>query len=358
MSLRVLYLGENWYGSCARACCYALRRMGCDVTDVDIQTFLPTVRRLSSRASLKILRGRLVQEYNEMILDVASRFEPDLLLAFKGPFLEYGTMQVLRNLGVSMYNYYPDTSAFAHGQWLKRSLPEYDCVFYTKPFWDKDVRSQVSLRQSIFLPHGYDPEVHRSWEVDSRDFHQYQHDVSVMATHTPYKETVLEELVSLKPEIDLRIWGNLWAEHCRSPRLKKFIQGMSVIGTSYAKAIKLARINLAIMSGIVQGASQGDETTTRTYEIPACGGFMLHERSEEVLDLFEEGKEIACFGSVQEMVEKIDYYLAHSDERRAIALAGHERCVPAYSYDNRMAEIIKWHNEHSLQNGAKDELAS
>ena len=37
--LRILFLGENWYGSCARACCYALRRLGCDVTDIDVQTF-------------------------------------------------------------------------------------------------------------------------------------------------------------------------------------------------------------------------------------------------------------------------------------------------------------------------------
>jgi spore maturation protein CgeB len=99
------------------------------------------------------------------------------------------------------------------------------------------------------------------------------------------------------------------------------------------------------MSGIVLGASQGDETTTRTYEIPACGGFMLHERTDEVLELFEEGKEMACFGSIQELAEKINFYLAHPEERESIARAGYERCVPAYSYDHRMAEIIKWHVE-------------
>ena len=71
---------------------------------------------------------------------------------------------------------------------------------------------------------------------------------------------------------------------------------------------------------------------------------MLHERSREVLELYQEGREVACFESVPELAEKIDYYLAHREEREAIAHAGHARCVPAYSYDNRVAEILRWHS--------------
>ena len=46
------------------------------------------------------------------------------------------------------------------------------------------------------------------------------------------------------------------------------------------------------MSGGAPGSSEGDRTTTRTFEIPASGGFMLHERNEEVLSLYREGSEI------------------------------------------------------------------
>jgi hypothetical protein len=64
------------------------------------------------------------------------------------------------------------------------------------------------------------------------------------------------------------------------------------------QSIRAARICLAIMSGKVQGVVQGDETSTRSFEIPACAGFMLHERTTELLDLYDEDKEVACFGSV------------------------------------------------------------
>ena len=70
---------------------------------------------------------------------------------------------------------------------------------------------------------------------------------------------------------------------------------------------------------------------------------MLHERTAEVQELFVEDREFACFGSIDELAEKIEYYLARSDERLAIARRGHLRCVPAYSYDVRMAEMLRWH---------------
>ena len=54
----------------------------------------------------------------------------------------------------------------------------------------------------------------------------------------------------------------------------------------------------------------------RTFEIPASGGFMLQERSNEVLEFFEEGKEIECFSSVKELKDKINF----SDEKNIIFL--------------------------------------
>jgi spore maturation protein CgeB len=347
--LRILFLGENWYGSCARACCYALRRLGCDVTDVDMQTFFPQVQEISSRVMLRISRWRLVREYNAAILRAAETFRPDLLLSFKAQYVLAQTLRALRHQGIPLYNYYPDTSAFAHGPLLAESLPEYDCIFYTKRFWDRDVRQRISLRKSIYVPHGYDTAIHRPIGLEERDRTQYQTDVVVIATHTRYKEEVLHELLDLRPRLKLTVWGNLWQQRSTSARVKQFIRGEPLEGDSYAKAICAAKINLALLSGKVQGSSQGDETTTRTYEIPACRGFMLHERSPELLELYSEGEEVACFSSPQELAEKIDHHLAHPAEREAIAGAGHRRCVPAYSYDNRMAEILRWHEQHEQE---------
>ena len=287
----------------------------------------------------------MANEYNQSILDNALSFQPDLVLAFKAPDIRAKTLQKLRNQGIALYNYYPDTSVFAHRGFLREALAEYDVVFFTKRFGEQDARKTMHLRDAHFLPHGYDAELHCPQQLREIDKKQYSCDIGVIATYTQHKENELRKLVVAYPEVDLQIWGNQWKK-CQSPELKKYIRGVPLAGSRYAKAIGAFRINLAIMSGRVIGASEGDQTTTRTYEIPACGGFMLHERSEEVLELFAEGKEMECFDSTEELVAKITYYLAHPEKREEIARAGHARCVPAYSYDNRMTELLRWHEEH------------
>jgi spore maturation protein CgeB len=337
---KVLFLGENWFGSCARAQCMALRRLGCEVVDIDVQTIFSQVRRRGLRAIMRLLRNRLVREYNDLIVDTASWLRPDFLLTSKGTFVEAETLRILRRMGIRLYNYYPDPSLFAYNSVFVDSLSEYDCLFYTKIHW-KGKAFLECLRESMFVAHGYDPEIHRRVPLGNVERGEYEHDVIVIAIHTQHKEKVLDELVSRMPCVDLAIWGNSWKEHCRSSRLKPYIRGYALTGTSYATAICSAKINLAIMSSHSVGLE--DQTTTRTYEIPACGGFMLHERSPELLTLFTEDEEVACFESPEELVAKVKFYLTHASARNVMAAAGYRRCVPAYSYDNRMAEILLWH---------------
>jgi spore maturation protein CgeB len=342
---RILYLGDEWYGSCARACESALRRRGCDVLTLDPATCVPLLRRFSSRVALRLALPRLAREYNELILDAAREFQPDLLLAFKGLWVQPHTLQALRERGIPLYNYYPDRVLLEADSYLGKSLGEYDCFFDTKHYWDGNAAQKVHVRERVFLPHGYDPEVHKPLPLTEKDKAQYGCDVSLIANWSPTKETCIGELIAALPDVDLRIWGRGWSR-CKTPAVKPLVRNWAPTGDQYSRMIQAARVNLGIM-GVTPAAK--DETTTRTYEIPACGGFMLHERTSEIHELFVEGKEVECFATSRELADKVLYYLAHPEKRESIAAAGHARCVPAYSYDQRIASILRWHcHRHGL----------
>ena len=85
--LRILFLGENWFGSSARACCYALRRLGCDVADLDCQTIFPQWEALPLRMSARLAHSHLLREYNSRVLAMAEQMVPSILIAFKGHLL-------------------------------------------------------------------------------------------------------------------------------------------------------------------------------------------------------------------------------------------------------------------------------
>jgi spore maturation protein CgeB len=348
MPVRILFLGENWFGSCARACAYAIRRLGCQVSDIDVQTYFPVFQSKALRIARRAAEPLILRDFNQAILQLAQQSQPDILLAFKGPYVLPSTLNELRRRGITLYNYFPDTSAFAHGDLLSETLPLYDCVFYTKRHWEGAHLRRLAPRASAFVAHGYDPEIHHSAPPDPRD-QALGHDVTVVATHMPHKEEMLSRLVELRPNLDLRIWGSSWREKVKHAGLRRFVDGSPLLGSVYARALRSSKICLSIMSGPVRGSEVGDQTTTRSYEIPACGAFMLHERNQEIAGLYKEDQEVVLFSSPEELAEKIDFYLANPELRKTIAARGHRRCVPAYSYDARMREILAW---DAAQHGA------
>jgi spore maturation protein CgeB len=100
-------------------------------------------------------------------------------------------------------------------------------------------------------------------------------------------------------------------------------------GARYPLALASSKIALGLLSKRIP-----ETTTTRTFEIPAMGVFMLAERTDDHLALFKEGIEAEFFGSDDELQEKIGFYLSHDDARLKIAAAGRKRCIQS-GYDAR-----------------------
>jgi spore maturation protein CgeB len=176
--------------------------------------------------------------------------------------------------------------------------------------------------------------------MDEDDRARYECDVSFIGTWSPKKQRLLEEVRRRMPWVRLRVWGAQW-EQARAT-LGASIEGRGVYGREYAKAIVGSSINLAILSEAREGASSGDLITSRTFHIPATGAFMLHERTDEFLEYFTEGRECACFATIEEMIERIGCYLDNDEERRRMAAAGLQRSIESnYAVDGRAVKIVE-----------------
>lgn len=78
----------------------------------------------------------------------------------------------------------------------------------------------------------------------------------------------------------------------------------------------------------------------RVLDIMACGGFVLTNRQPEIMEYFEDGREVVTFGSVEECLHKIGYYLEHDEERRMIAAAGQQKVQELFPYDKGLERLF------------------
>ncbi|MBI2478233.1 MAG: glycosyltransferase family 1 protein [Planctomycetia bacterium] len=47
------------------------------------------------------------------------------------------------------------------------------------------------------------------------------------------------------------------------------------------------------------------------------------------------------FTTIDELLAKLKYYLAHEEEREQIAHAGYQRCIQEHTYERRFREIFR-----------------
>ena len=78
----------------------------------------------------------------------------------------------------------------------------------------------------------------------------------------------------------------------------------------------------------------------RAIDIMGCGGFLLSNFQREFLDFFVPGEDFVFYDSKEDLLRKIDYYLCHEEERRAIARNGHDKIAARHTYRHRVREMF------------------
>ena len=98
----------------------------------------------------------------------------------------------------------------------------------------------------------------------------------------------------------------------------------------------LSKINLNITIRSIQtGLSQ------RVWDVLGCGGFLLSNYQMEIPEYLEIGKDLDCYENEAELMEKVDYYLNHDEERMEIAKNGYETIKNKHTCRHRVAEMLK-----------------
>jgi hypothetical protein len=341
-TFKILFVGETWSGSSARALREALGKRGdIELRSVDSDKNTPTPATFSSKIRNRLFGRALTSQLENAVLDAAREFKPHCIIFYKIPQFSPKLLLGLKSDGHVIVNIFPDCSPFTHGANLSAALGLYDLVISRKPFHPKIWKSEYGYENKcVFVPHGYDPTVHLRTEPPS----EFLYDVALVASgRAEYYELITALSERLRDRsIRLAIAGPHW-----QGQVATLPEGWEVLsqrhGNGYIDLIRQAKIVLAPVQRILMHKGKqypGDEDSARTYEITASYSFMIHCHTDFIPQAYDSETEVPTYKSVDDLAEKISFYLDHEDLRQSMTKAAHERAVPAYSVDQRAQDIV------------------
>jgi hypothetical protein len=142
-------------------------------------------------------------------------------------------------------------------------------------------------------------------------------------------------LAAAAERIQIDFWGRGYDKWPLDSPVRRRYRG-EAWGLDMYRVLGAARISLNRHIDIADGYANN----MRLYESTGIGTLLLTDAKRNLGELFEVGKEVVSYEGPDDLVQKIEYYLAHEDERREIAAAGQARTLDEHTYAHRMRELV------------------
>ncbi len=318
---KILMIGSSHFELYAPAWYRGLTELGYNVTYLRYDEFwLPGIL---GRIERRFMIGISPLRINRQLIRLAEEIKPDVILLhvalpifpstverlakqtwvstyfIDNPFGSYGTR--------SYFRYFQKTLPYAHSHHVNRLVNVSD--------YQERGYQRVKLLRMYYLPW-----VHRRLDLPPD---QPKHDI-VFIGHGANDQRIGYVKALLDAGLDVQIYGPAegWTEFLSPEDLSKMQPIQPIRGDDYARLIAASKICLCFFS-----QANRDTYTGRVFEITAIGGFLMCQRTDDMLTMFEEDAEAVYFSSPEELVEKCRYYLEHEADRQRIQEAGHRRCL-------------------------------
>ncbi len=323
---RIVVAGQTFEESRTVQRVAAMRALGCPVSCVptglpgsNYETAPGLVQRARYRLRLpgdpakanRAIIGQVERGADVLWLDAADMIGPATLVRAK---------EINQNLALVWYCEDDMMNRRLRTRWLDRSIPLFDLWVTTKSFNARpEELPSLGARNILFVNNSCDPALHRPVPVDEEDQKRFGAPVSFIGSFEGPRAQSMLHLA--RQGVGVRVWGNGWAPWAgRHPNL--LVENKPAYNDDFARVVSASAINLCFLR-----RANRDLQTCRSMEIPACSGFMVHERNGEISALFREEKEAVYFSSDNELAEVCVAWLGRDQQRSRMGEAARKRIL-------------------------------
>jgi hypothetical protein len=270
------------------------------------------------------------------------RERPDVVIVLKGLFVGPDDVRAMKASGawvviVNHDDFFSLNRANVSAA-QRAALPEWDHVFVTREVNVDEVRPHNPNVE--LLRFAYHPRVHYPVPVDPVAEPQWVSDVVFVGTWEKERAALMEQLVQ-RVEADYAVWGTQWHKLKPWSPLRRYLRGGEIRLDDHCRAVGAAKINLGFLR-----KKNRDEYTMRTFEIPACNGVLLAERTPSHEAIYQSGVEAEFFDAADplDLADRVRRLLADERRRESIRAGGLAAVRRGkHTYRDRLDRLLEVH---------------
>lgn len=287
----------------------------------------------------RLVAGPEVRRFNRDLIGLARAHQPDVLWCDKALFLQPATLDTFRTMGIPAISYMIDNFFGPRRDpgWrlYAKTIPHFDLHCTQRDANVRDYRA-AGARDVIKIQTAFEPTVHFPAPAPYIDA-QRDRGVSFIGTAYDQRAETLTRLAREGVPVVISGGPQHWRPRLSEAEFATLYREGELYQEHYRAAIWRSRINLSFLTH-----SNADEFVHKSFEIAACGGFLLAERSPGHQERFMEDEEAVFFHGYDELLAKIRTYLPDEAARNRIALAGQRRAWKSgYDNDTQVRRILQ-----------------
>lgn len=342
VSLRILVVLPMYGGSLpiGRYCAEALRDLGHSVQVFDAPRLYPAFTGLKELGlppmSTGPLENSLLQVVGQAVWTQAECWRPDLVLALAQAPLNRLLLQRLKRAGIRTAMWFVED--YAVFDYWRAYAPLYDvfAIIQKEPF--VSLLREAGQPRAPYLPLAALPSFHRMPELTPEERAEYGAGAAFLGAGYPNRRRAFRALA----DRDFKIWGSDWdGETALACNIQR--GGARISAEESVKIYAATAVNINLHSSVFADrlVSGGDFVNPRTFELACMGAFQLVDRRRLLPELFAEN-ELAVFESMPQCLSLLDHFLAHPEERAAVAARGRARVLRDHTYQQRMRALLDY----------------
>lgn len=292
------------------------------------------------------------KKFNQELLKIIEGEAPDLFFAFMyTDELDFRTLDEIKKKTTSL-------AWFSDDHWRLYNYSRFYAPHFT---W---AITTYSRAPAIYARYNIKNIIRSQWGCDSAIYkpakakqHQLKTDITFIGQRNPARKKIINHLA--RAGLKVECFGAGWPKGRISQEKMIEVFQISKINLNFNNPPspfsphRLGRIflrrsrNLIVpdihfISNLKSWRRMGiPQIKARPFEIAGSGGFCLSGWADDIQNYFIPDKEMVFYHNLEELAQKIKFYLYDNESRENIRRAGYLRTAQEHSYEQRFHQIFK-----------------